>query len=229
MEYKLPAEFRGIKIFSSEVSDGSMDSENIDEHLPRFLSKLSLISPVAYCQQVHGIDIKIIKEKGLQKSCDGLATGERIDLIVKSADCIPLFWYSKKEGMIGSLHVSRASLVSGIITKSLKSIFEKFALSPSEVIFFIGPHVRTDNYEVQGDVLSQIRKSGYSPFLAEKNQKTFFNLTESLQSDLVKIGCLEENIFDSEIDTFSDERFFSYRRGDRNKLFITIITWPNDK
>jgi hypothetical protein len=73
VEFKLD----DAKIVISEIEDGSKDREHIDENLPEFLDKNSL-GDVAYCEQVHGKNIKIISEKGLYPSADGLVTGESI-------------------------------------------------------------------------------------------------------------------------------------------------------
>jgi copper oxidase (laccase) domain-containing protein len=128
-----------------------------------------------------------------------------------------------KERTLGAVHVGRRSLLSGIITSSLSDIFQKLALSPTDTKFFLAPHIRAKNYGVGPDLKEVIDLAGYSPFIEEINSKTCFNLTKAVRNDLVKIGALEENIIDSEIDNFEDRRFFSYRRGDRNKLFVNII------
>ncbi len=215
--------FSGARIITSEVEDGSMDKENISQNLPKFIEKYYL-GDVAYCEQVHGMQIEIISKSGFYKSADGLVTGERMGLIIKSADCIPLLFRSK-EGILGAVHVGRRSLLGGIITKSLKEVFEKLSLSPTNINFFLAPHIRTNNYEVGEDLIQEISACGYSPFIKESH----FDLTGALINDLVKIGVKEENIVDSGIDTFSDKRFFSYRRGDKNKLFASVISWPKDK
>ena len=224
MEYKLPKNFEGVRIFSSEGVDGSMSRDNIAENLPKFAKSISLDQPIAYCEQVHGKSIEVINNDLFSEDCDGLVTGESIALAIKSADCIPLLFFAPERGYIGAIHVGRRSLLSGIITDSLKDIFERTSLSPSEVNFFLAAHIRADNYPIGDDVIAEVQNSSYSPSLHEINNQTCFDLTKSLIADLVKIGALRENIFDPSVDNFSDERFFSYRRGDRDKLFITIIS-----
>lgn len=210
--------FENIKILISEIEDGSMNKDNIEQNLPRFLEKNKL-GDVAYCQQVHGKNIEIISENKFVPNADGLVTGEEIGLIIKSADCIPLLFWGKK-GTIGAIHVGRRSLLAGIITDSLSAIFEKLLLSPTELKFFLAPHIRVNNYEIGKELEAEIEQAGYSPFIKENH----FDLTAALISDLVKLGAKEENVIDSNIDNFSSEKLFSYRRGDRDKLFISLIT-----
>ncbi len=225
MEFKLPGGFNGVRIFSSEILDGPMDKGNIKENLPKFLKNNSLLSTLAYSEQIHNRKIKLIKTPGYYKGCDGLLTGERIILAVKSADCIPLFFFDNERGTTGALHVGRRSLLSGIISVSLKECFEKSSLSPFGVKFFIGPHIRVKNYEVRKDVVDELRGGRFERFLKRDNNDIYFDLTEALESELEELHVKRENIIDSNIDTFENECFFSYRRGDRDKLFISLISW----
>ena len=285
MEFKLPRDFGGVRIFSSEVSDGSMDKEGIGKNLPKFLKKNKekicvkgtfefhprkpANSPaIAYSEQIHSNKIKLIKKPGYYKGCDGLLTGEKVILAVKSADCIPLLFFSKNGGfaggtqILGALHVGRRSLTSGIISVSLREYFEKSSLSPTDVRFFIGPHIRVKNYEVGKDVADELKGGRFERFLKRNNNDTtyaklsfepvenfstrsacsknkgvlrkscndiYFDLTEALRSELEELHVKRENIIDSNIDTFENESFFSYRRGDRDKLFISLISWLQEK
>jgi len=237
MEFKLPTDFSGVRIFSSEKSDGSMDKEGIEKNLPKFLKKIrfalkalsssTLKSPqtaptVAYSEQVHRNKIKLIKNPGYYKGCDGLVTGERVILAVKSADCIPLLFFDNERGMFGVIHVGRRSLLGGIISVSLREYFKKSSHSPALVTFFIGPHIRKDNYEIKGNVVDEVKESGFEKFLDHSPAKITFDLTGALMSELEKLGVKRDNIYDCAADTFTDERFFSYRRGDR-ELFVTLI------
>jgi hypothetical protein len=230
VEYKIPEKLKGIRIFSSEKIDGSMSRENIGKNLPKFLAREKIYAsaaspPVAYCEQVHGRDIKLINKKGFYENCDGLVTGEEIGLIIKSADCIPLLFFSAEEGMIGAIHIGWRSLQKGIILSSLKEIFQKTSLSPASTIFFLAPHIRKENYEVKQDMVDTLSPQ-LQKFVSPIDSKIFFDLSGALQGELESIGVKRENIIDSEIDTYSEENLFSYRRGDKG-LFVTLIVKSN--
>lgn len=221
MEYKLPNVFNAAKIISSEIIDGSMDQRGIGENLPIFLKKYKVKFPVAYCQQVHGNEIKIISKKGFYENCDGIITGESVALLIKSADCIPLFFLEPKSKIIGAIHVGRRSLLAGIISNSLKERFKELALSPSGINFFIGPHIRSKNYEIGGDVIGSL-PNGFSRFIIKKDSRNFFDLTSCLISELESIGVQRGSIFDSGVDSFDSPQLFSYRRC-KEGLFVTLI------
>lgn len=228
MDYKLASDFP--KIISSEREDGPMNNDTIHKNLPKFLKKnlrggfaLRSQIPIAYCQQVHGRSVKIINKKGYYENCDGLVTGENIALIVKSADCIPLLFFDRKREVIGAIHVGRRSLFGQIVSKSLKGVFEKLALSPAQIKFFVGPHIRVRNYEIKEDVLKQLPEK-FKTFITSSKNKKFFDLTGALVRNLESIGAKRENIIDCAVNTYNDRRFFSYRKGD-SSLFVTLISY----
>ena len=221
MEYKLPDFFSGIRIISSEKTDGSMNQGSIEENLPHFLEKYQVKLPIAYCRQVHGNKIQIISKEGFFDICDGMITGEKIALLIKSADCIPLFFVEPKSQTIGAIHVGRRSLLAGIISTSLKRRLEELALSPSEINFFIGAHIRSKNYEIAHDIIDSLPK-GYSQFIIKQGSRSYFDLTNCLLSELESIGVQGGNIFDSGVDSFDSPQLFSYRRAD-DGLFVTLM------
>lgn len=198
-----------------------MSKEGIDLNLPKFAKTNSVSSPIAYCQQVHSSDIKIINNCGFYEDCDGLISKANIALAVKSADCIPLFIYDKKSGLIGAIHVGRRSLMAKIISHSLSAQLKELSVSSFELSCFIGPHIRVEHYEVKEDVLRILPKQ-FKRFIVQKGSQNLFDLTKCLMDELESIGLREENIFDCGLDTYDEPRLFSYRKGDRN-LFVTLI------
>jgi len=217
--------FDGVRILVSEQADGSMDRASIDKNLANFLKKTNILSPVAYCEQVHGEKINLIIKPGFYINVDGLVTGEDIGLVVKSADCIPLLLFFQKEGMIGALHVGWRSLAKGIISGSLKRIIEENSLSPTEAKIFIGPHIRKQSYEVRENMVSQLPQR-LNNFSVSYRNRFYFDLTEAAINELESIGIKRENIVDSGIDTYLEPKLFSYRKGDKG-LFITLILKTN--
>lgn len=205
-----------------------MDRENIDRNLPKFLHKVAgeglrstRKSPIAYSQQIHSNKIKIISKAGTYRGYDGLITSEDLILFIKSADCIPLFFYFPKRGTIGAIHVGWRSLLKGIISTSLKACLKKLSLSPSELVFFFGAHIRADNYEVKDDFVRE-SPAKFKSYITKKSGKMYFDLTSALGFELESIGVKRDNIYDCGVNTFDEPQLFSYRKGDR-QLFITLI------
>jgi YfiH family protein len=226
VEYKLPEEFGGnFKIYSSERSDGSMSRGEIASNLPKFLEKICASAQIAYSEQVHGERIEIINNGGYYENCDGLVTGEKIGLVVKSADCIPLLFLEKEKGITGGIHVGWRSLKKGIISKSLRGVFEKMSLSPASAMIFLGPHIRKENYEVKNDLAEEL-PDDLRKFVSPSSGKLYFDLTAAVKYELESVGAKAENIIDSKVDTFDESNLFSYRKGDK-ELFVTLIVKSN--
>ena len=65
-----------------------------------------------------------------------------------TADCVPLLICNQDGDTIGAIHVGWRGLVSGIVHNAVKV----FDTSPDQLMVWIGPHIKEDNYEVGPDV-----------------------------------------------------------------------------
>jgi hypothetical protein len=209
-----------VRVFSSEIDDGSMSlfDESFSNNSPEFLKKITANKPIAYCDQRHSNQIKLIDIGGSAGECDGILSEIDLALMVRTADCVPLMIVN--DGHIGTVHCGRKSIVGGII-ENLKS----HLVSPESAKAFLGPHIRVKNYEVKQDVVDQLEGTKWQQFIIRDSQKSYFDMTAAVIFALDEIGIKRENIVDCGIDTFGDQRFFSARRDpqDMIKTFITVI------
>lgn len=209
-----------VRVLCSQVEDGSMSlfDDSLKKNLPIFLQKNNINFNYAYCRQQHGPKIKLINESGDAGECDGIITLDDIPLVVRTADCIPVAFVDQNK--IGILHCGRKSLISGII-QTLKNKLD----SPTSTKIFIGPCIRVSSYEVKQDVVREVKNTKWEQFLLQRSERYYFNLVEALFFALDELGIKRENIIDSGIDTYLDERFFSYRRDLKEdiKTFVTLI------
>jgi YfiH family protein len=225
-KFDLSAQFKGVEIISSDVSDGEMNY-NLPEgqkNFKEFIAK-NVKKPAAYGGQPHNTVVEFIDKPGRYKQADGLITKSDFALAVKTADCVPLMLYDQNSGLIGAIHVSRKNLLMGIISKELKTVLNQFGAAPKDVMAFLGPHIRAKSYVMSREFVSNIKKTKWGKFIVASKDKKFFNLTAALVSELEEIGAKEENIIDCGIDTFSDIRFFSSRRlRDYKNQFVPVFT-----
>ncbi|MCX6809920.1 MAG: polyphenol oxidase family protein [Candidatus Berkelbacteria bacterium] len=227
MKYKFLSNFQSVKIISSEIKDGSMslNNEKNKKNQNDFFEKNNIPKPITFCQQVHKDKVAFISKSGFHKNIDGMFTDKNITLSIRSADCAPVMFFSKKENIIGVLHCGRKSVTSKIISNSLNNLLEEHKLKPSDFEVFLAPHICVKNYEIKPDILDELKNSKFEKFILEKDGHYFFNLTEAIVSELVQIGVKRENILDCGIDTYGSQNFFSARQ-DRNleiKTFLTVI------
>lgn len=227
MDYKLSSKFSGVKIISSEMEDGAMNyRRDQGANMEKFARLASLSLPILSCEQTHGTKVIFTDRTEHFAEADGVLTKSDFAVSVRSADCLPLMIFEKRSGLIGGIHVSRRNLEDGIIENLSRLLREQNAETAKTVVFF-GPHIRQKNYKIraEGDKL-------FSPTLERFiDQQNRFDFTGATIYALEKEGFLSENIEDCGIDTFSDERFFSFRRMNCPKnveVFATIISKKND-
>ena len=139
-----------------------------------------------------------------EKSCngleaDGMVGNSTTPMAILTADCLPILLLGESEYALvhaGWRGLENQILANGLI-KNIKPIYA-----------FIGPHISVQNYEVQPDFKANF--SNTEAFV-EKKGKLFFDLSVIVNSQLKTLhpGILIE---ESNICTFSNENFHSYRR-----------------
>lgn len=164
-------------------------------------------------RQVHGDLVHSIRDLDhrFKKEGDGLYSemGNQL-LYVKTADCLPLFFWSEKYLFYGVIHVGWRGLRSRIAEKFFLKILEE---NPEiyDLNIFFGPSICQKNYTIQKDVAIYFQDHPLSLFEFEGGYK--FALKETQKENLRKLP-LNFHFYDSEICTFESQEFFSHRRND---------------
>ncbi len=149
--------------------------------------------------QVHGN--LILKASSLPAEADGIISTNKYPLAIKTADCLPVAFASKKG--IALVHAGWKGIQAKILCdKQLKS------LDPKKI--FIGPHIRMKNYEVSLDFTKNFPKSNNFKHI---EGRIFFDMTKEAIEQLKETYPLAE-VIDCGLDTYNDDRFYSYRSGD---------------
>ena len=229
MQFEFP-ENSSYLVFSSEVGDGAMNLSN-EKNIDSFVEKIGLSAPLSQAQQIHGSKIVKAKTGTVASGADGLFSFDKTPLSVRSADCIPILLCDKKSNFSCAIHSGRRGLLGKIISKSLKKILQKYKLNPLDIEVFLGPHIRVKNYSISDLDAKAAEKVGFKKYLYYKNNLKYFDLTSCALGELEKIGISRDNITDCDIDTFEDERFFSYRKSGAKQpaVFMTIFARQDAK
>lgn len=140
-------------------------------------------------------------------------------LFIRTADCMPVM--IEHNGFIYSIHAGWRSLVAGIID----NVANHSAFNADTKVF-IGPHIHKDSFETGEDVFplfeqfikKHLLQFEESFFYTNKNHKNFFDLNLLLQKQLIQLGVNQNNIFDMNINTFTNDNYHSYRRNNKNPL-----------
>lgn len=181
------------------------------------------VKPERSCtlNQVHGDQIVVVSEPVKEIEGDGLVTKEpNLALVVRTADCAPVFFYDSRCGAVGICHAGWRGAKKGIIFRMIDSLKREFDSDPSFLRAGIGPAICDHCYEV-GEEFEE-----YFPgWVKHESEGFFFDLVGTIRKQLTLAGVEEESISDSNLCTAcSMNRFFSARReGESTGRFLSAI------
>ena len=159
------------------------------ENLPGWLRISGLPAGLVSAEQVHGAGVAKVGQADVGKvipRVDALISGESdLTLVVRVADCGPVWLHCGKTGSIGLVHSGRKGTELGIVPATIRAMKKEFGADPAEMLGLLGPCIRPPHYEVDfaSEIVRQMKAEG--------------------------VG----EIVDSSLCTASEpQRFYSYRR-----------------
>jgi YfiH family protein len=137
----------------------------------------------------------------------GLAIG------VTAADCGPILLVDPNARVIGAAHAGWKGALSGILESTVEAM-EKLGAEPSGIVAAIGPLIRQHSYEVGDEFVERFVQADAENTLffipSARESHAMFDLAGFIRMRLENAGVLM--IDDIGVDTYSDERCYSYRR-----------------
>ena len=205
-------------------------AENILENRRRFLKLFEGEWSLAGCWQVHGADIRVVKDErqarprpyatGDEDRCDALVSDRsNILLTVKTADCVPILIGDQRTGALAAVHAGWRGTVATIVSHTVERMVREYGTRPADVRVAIGPAAGACCYEVGTEVIDAF--TGRFPdsddlFTATREGHALVDLYEANRNQLVSLGVAEERIHTSPLCTMCrTDLFFSYRREKR--------------
>lgn len=185
----------------------------LPEDILRAFSSLNLSPAVADMFQLHSSLVYFTNSPGTYNA-DGLFTQENNQaVLVKSADCLPIYFSSSSSETIGIVHMGWLGAKQGILD-NLNHKLKSF-----KVAFGVG--LRRCCYRVGNEFLSYPRLSKY----VEKYQSGLrFNTVKFAREELSRLGVRADNFWDLDICSFcSQDKFFSFRRTKAEQRTLSFI------
>jgi hypothetical protein len=143
---------------------------------------------------------------------EGLAIG------VTTADCGPILFVDPKARVIGAAHAGWKGALTGVLESTVDAM-EKLGADRNGMVAAIGPLIRQPSYEVGSEFVERFINADAENALfflpGGRNGHAMFDLAGFIRMRLENAGILM--IDDLGVDTYSDERFFSYRRSVHRK------------
>ena len=143
---------------------------------------------------------------------EGLAIG------ITAADCGPILLVDPTARVIGAVHAGWKGALTGVVESTVAAM-EQLGAERSGIVAAIGPLIRQHSYEVGGEFVERFieadAENGVFFIPSEREGHAMFDLAGFIRMRLENAGVLM--IDDIGADTYSDERFYSYRRSVHRK------------
>ena len=192
------------------------DGQDVRKHRHQLANLLNIdITKFTYVHQHHSDIIMEVKsndvgkgvnsfEEGLE--CDALYTRLKgIPLCIFHADCVPIFFIDEKEDLVGIIHAGFKGTMKHIAYKVIKKVISKENLNVEDIKFYIGPFRMNQSFEVDEQSKKTIIEAGFEEAIIDGH---FDNGLANIL-DLRKLGIKDEQIKTANMDTVSDDRFYS--------------------
>lgn len=209
------------KPFESLNLGGKEDNpENIAQNRKLALDELNMEpGRVSYLDQVHGITV--CQARPGKQTGDALVTSEKnLPIAVGAADCYPVLFHDKKNGVIGAAHCGWKGTLGRIVTHTIAEM-QKLGAETSQIHVAIGQGICRENYEVSEEIISQFLEAGFPTDCRSGRQ---LDLLAANTFVALEAGIPEEHIWSMKRCT-TESDFFSYRRdgGKTGRMWAVIM------
>jgi polyphenol oxidase len=172
--------------------------------------------------QIHSPDVAVASspwDTATRPKADAIVTRtEGLAIGVTAADCGPILFADPAARVIGAAHAGWKGALTGVVEATVEAM-EKLGAERASIVAAIGPLIRQPSYEVGNEFVERFVEADAENSLyflpGAREGHAMFDLAGFIRGRLENAGVLM--IDDTGIDTYSDERFFSYRRSVHRK------------
>jgi polyphenol oxidase len=194
------------------------DPAHIAENRRRMAEQMS-VTPEHFLSvhQTHSPDVVVATgpwQGASRPLADAIVTRtEGLSIGITAADCGPILLTDPNARVIGAVHAGWKGALTGVVESTVDAM-EKLGAERSGIVAAIGPLIRQRSYEVGGEFIERFIEADAENAVffipAAREDHAMFDLAGFIRMQLENAGVLM--IDDIQVDTYSDERFFSYRR-----------------
>ncbi len=194
------------------------DPADVRENRRRMAEQMG-VSPeyLLNVHQVHSPDAVIATgpwQSPSRPKADAIVTrAEGLAIGVTTADCGPVLLVDPNARVIGAAHAGWRGALTGILESTIDAM-EKLGAERKDTVAAIGPLIRQQSYEVGSEFVVRFIEADADNAMfflpAARDGHSMFDLAGFIRMRLENAGILM--IDDLDIDTYSDERCYSYRR-----------------
>ena len=219
---------------SGGISAAPFDRFNLGEHVEddpaavarnrqRLISQLGC--KPAWLRQVHGVAV-VPAEPGEVLEADASWTATPgVACSVMSADCLPVLFCDRAGSRVAAAHAGWRGLAGGVLEATLDAL----AVAPDEVLVWLGPAIGPQAFEVGAEVreaFMAVHPQAAEAFGASINPDRYMaDIYRLARIRLAARGVTA--VYGGGFCTYSDPRFYSYRRAARTGRFVSLIWLAN--
>lgn len=164
------------------------------------------------------IDVKNLKlEPGWNVVAgDGLISDRSdVALVLLPADCIPLVIYSVSSPVFGLIHVGRTGAELGIHLAAVRCFINDYGQSVTDLRFYLGLAVDAKSYYFSENRIQSQYQENWQQFVEHKNNQYHIDIPGFVKHQLMSMGVKADQYEQSDIDTGSDQNYYSHSRSVR--------------
>ena len=194
------------------------DPAKVAENRRRMAEQMGVApSHLLSAHQIHSPDavaVSVPWEGASRPRADAIVTrAEGLAIGVTAADCGPILFVDPNARVIAAAHAGWKGALTGIVESTVAAM-ERLGAERGGIVAAIGPLIRQHSYEVGGEFVERFVGADAENALffipSEREGRAMFDLAGFIRTRLENAGILM--IDDIGVDTYSDERFYSYRR-----------------
>jgi hypothetical protein len=136
---------------------------------------------------------------------------------VRTADCVPILLYDRKNSVIAAVHAGWRGTALAILKNTISLMKDRFSTDPIDIIIAIGPSIKYCCFKVGQEVVDAvISATGSGDYYKNEQGDLYIDLAEAN-----RLQALSEGVNNADIWTSSDcaycnpDTYFSYRKSPR--------------
>lgn len=190
-----------------------------------------------FANQTHSANfLKLTKEhKGLGsqsladaiENTDAMYTFEQnIVCTSLTADCVPVIFYSEKDGLVGAIHSGWGGSVKEITLLLFEHLKTEEQVDLANIQVHIGRALSKEKFEVDFDVAEKFLALGYAdPWITYKDETNKYHIDNQLvvQKQCELAGISPQNITIDRTCTYQDKKSFSFREDRQCGRHVSFI------
>ena len=188
------------------------------------------VNRFVFVHQHHSDKIQKVTLNDLGKGTDSFESGVDVDalytyeknvpLCIFHADCVPIFFTDETTNLVGIIHAGFKGTLIHVAYKSIQQVIRDENINVSNLKFYIGPYRLPSSFIVDEETKQKIVDAGLEEAIVDGR---FDNGLANI-IDLRRLGVKDEQITLSNLDTYSDDRFYSaYQKTPVGRLVSLII------